>query len=248
MIPRTLYSGLLCLATEPWQSALDSDDPIGYGVWIWADAICIDQSKLAERSQQVQLMRQIYQSASVVLVWLGPRENTDQILTCPSSNCPPLILVGLARSLSCSFLFDTEEACDTVENNSRSLHDPNEPAFSFSPRSLIMDESVNPRTQVNCFSDHFSMTCESNSISTKRSSIASSPTNSYSCPSCTAELIGSLQNYTSNLGRHLRAVHHQGELLKYPEPGYGKTCGQSDYIRKHLCTSRTIEDPVTKPL
>ena len=78
MIPRNLYSALLCLATEPLQGSFDTDDPFGYSVWIWADAICIDQSNLAERSQQVQLMRQIYQSAFIVLVWLGPRENTDQ--------------------------------------------------------------------------------------------------------------------------------------------------------------------------
>ena len=78
MIPRNLYAALLCLATEPWQGALNTGDPIGYSLWIWADAICIDQSNLAERGQQVQLMRQIYQSASSVLVWLGPREGTDQ--------------------------------------------------------------------------------------------------------------------------------------------------------------------------
>ena len=78
MIPWNLYSALLCLATERWQGYLDSDEPIGYSTWIWADAICIDQSSLAERSQQVQLMRRIYQSAFVVLVWLGPLGDTDQ--------------------------------------------------------------------------------------------------------------------------------------------------------------------------
>lgn len=38
---------------------------------IWADAICIDQSNLLERSQQVQLMGQIYRNAQRVVVWLG---------------------------------------------------------------------------------------------------------------------------------------------------------------------------------
>ena len=79
MIPRNLYAALLCLATEPWQDSLrKTGEPIGYNVWIWADAICIDQSSLAERSQQVQLMRQTYQSAASVLVGLGPRVDTDQ--------------------------------------------------------------------------------------------------------------------------------------------------------------------------
>lgn len=38
---------------------------------VWADAICIDQSNLEERSQQVSLMALIYQNASLVVVWLG---------------------------------------------------------------------------------------------------------------------------------------------------------------------------------
>lgn len=41
--------------------------------FIWADGICIDQGdNLEERSHQVNNMRQIYQKAMHVLVWLGP--------------------------------------------------------------------------------------------------------------------------------------------------------------------------------
>jgi hypothetical protein len=39
---------------------------------IWIDAICINQHDLDERTQQVQLMREIYHKAEEVLVWLGP--------------------------------------------------------------------------------------------------------------------------------------------------------------------------------
>jgi len=39
---------------------------------IWVDAVCINQSDLKERSQQVMLMREIYLSATIVNVWLGP--------------------------------------------------------------------------------------------------------------------------------------------------------------------------------
>jgi hypothetical protein len=39
---------------------------------LWADAVCINQKDTAERSRQVQLMREIYQGAIVVLSWLGP--------------------------------------------------------------------------------------------------------------------------------------------------------------------------------
>jgi hypothetical protein len=40
-------------------------------VRLWIDAICINQANLDERSQQVQLMRDIYSGASCVVVWLG---------------------------------------------------------------------------------------------------------------------------------------------------------------------------------
>lgn len=38
---------------------------------IWADAICIDQANLHERSRQVALMPEIYTEASNIVVWLG---------------------------------------------------------------------------------------------------------------------------------------------------------------------------------
>ncbi|KAI9775711.1 MAG: hypothetical protein M1839_000913 [Geoglossum umbratile] len=42
---------------------------------LWIDAICIDQSSSAEKGQQVPLMKNIYEAASRVLIWLGPIEN-----------------------------------------------------------------------------------------------------------------------------------------------------------------------------
>lgn len=42
------------------------------------DAICIDQTSIDDKNQQVPLMGQIYASASQVLVWLGePEEGGD---------------------------------------------------------------------------------------------------------------------------------------------------------------------------
>ena len=38
---------------------------------LWVDAICINQQDLVERSQQVSLMRDIYEGADPVIVWLG---------------------------------------------------------------------------------------------------------------------------------------------------------------------------------
>jgi hypothetical protein len=38
---------------------------------MWIDSVCINQKDLEERSKQVQLMRELYQKASRVIVWLG---------------------------------------------------------------------------------------------------------------------------------------------------------------------------------
>lgn len=45
---------------------------------LWVDAVCINQDDLDERAEQLKLMRRVYQTASTVLVWLGPRtDDTD---------------------------------------------------------------------------------------------------------------------------------------------------------------------------
>ena len=38
---------------------------------LWLDAICINQQDIDERNQQVRLMRQIYENAERVIIWLG---------------------------------------------------------------------------------------------------------------------------------------------------------------------------------
>jgi hypothetical protein len=45
----------------------------------WIDAICINQSDPAERSHQVQLMRDIYSHASIVTVWLGEEQDDSRL-------------------------------------------------------------------------------------------------------------------------------------------------------------------------
>jgi Heterokaryon incompatibility protein (HET) len=48
-----------------------------YAEPLWVDFLCINQVNLAERGKQVSYMRQIYQSASLVLVWLGDEANNS---------------------------------------------------------------------------------------------------------------------------------------------------------------------------
>ncbi|KPA38422.1 heterokaryon incompatibility protein [Fusarium langsethiae] len=52
---------------------------IRQGFKLWADAICINQSDADERGQQVALMRDIYQSAWQVAVWIGPLDEDSQL-------------------------------------------------------------------------------------------------------------------------------------------------------------------------
>jgi hypothetical protein len=48
---------------------------------IWADAVCINQTDLQERSCQVQLMAKIYSKASRIVVWLGEMaDDSDRAL------------------------------------------------------------------------------------------------------------------------------------------------------------------------
>ncbi|PMD29634.1 HET-domain-containing protein [Hyaloscypha variabilis F] len=50
-------------------------------VIIWVDAVCIDQTNHEEKSQQVQIMTEIYASAECTTVWLGPAaDGSDEII------------------------------------------------------------------------------------------------------------------------------------------------------------------------
>ncbi|OQO11819.1 hypothetical protein B0A48_03546 [Cryoendolithus antarcticus] len=53
-------------------------------VWLWADALCINQNNITERNQQVQLMARIYSDASNVRAWIewpGWEETTMGLLS-----------------------------------------------------------------------------------------------------------------------------------------------------------------------
>lgn len=42
-------------------------------IWVWADAVSINQKDTSEKADQVRLMTQIYEKAKSVVIWLGPR-------------------------------------------------------------------------------------------------------------------------------------------------------------------------------
>jgi heterokaryon incompatibility protein (HET) len=63
--------GKILLIGENCEEALLHLQSTTETVVLWIDAICIDQSSVAERTQQVQLMGDIYRRANQVLIWLG---------------------------------------------------------------------------------------------------------------------------------------------------------------------------------
>lgn len=77
-ITRNLHDALCALR----KYHLDAEDPEGDLVSslsrvLWVDAICIDQYNAAEKGPQVAMMGDIYRSASRVVAWLGPSDDTS---------------------------------------------------------------------------------------------------------------------------------------------------------------------------
>ncbi|ROV95429.1 hypothetical protein VMCG_08499 [Cytospora schulzeri] len=48
-------------------------------LWIWIDAICINQADLAERQREVPRMRSIYKTAREIVVWLGEEADKSDL-------------------------------------------------------------------------------------------------------------------------------------------------------------------------
>jgi hypothetical protein len=67
-VTRSLASALLCLRQD------NSD------VYVWADALCINQSDDEEKGSQIRRMRDIYAHASKTKVWLGENEANERIM------------------------------------------------------------------------------------------------------------------------------------------------------------------------
>jgi hypothetical protein len=67
---------------------------------LWIDAICINQQDLDERAEQVQIMGQIFSSASQALVWLGEESenDSDAFNIIRKLSCPNLLFKILMRS------------------------------------------------------------------------------------------------------------------------------------------------------
>ena len=100
-IPFNIGHGEL-LITGNLENALRAVRRANEAIFIWVDAICIKQQDLIGRNHQVQLMRQIFTSASTVNIWLGAAfagvENCLEILEQLAKGMPLGSILLKARS------------------------------------------------------------------------------------------------------------------------------------------------------
>lgn len=75
---RISCNGMACMITVNLFHALTYIRNTRAEVLLWADALCIDQNNEAEKTRQVRMMRDIYQQAQLVVVWLGLEEEHDR--------------------------------------------------------------------------------------------------------------------------------------------------------------------------
>ena len=79
VLTHKLYSaeGFIQVTENLWEALRryrDEDETIT----LWVDAVCIDQTNIQERAQQVVLMRSIYSESKRVLIWLGLESPSDR--------------------------------------------------------------------------------------------------------------------------------------------------------------------------
>ena len=77
---------------------------------LWVDFLCIDQGNVVERSEQVQQMGSIYQSAAQVIIFLG--DGGDEVESAFQ------ILLDIGRDMHLSDLFDREDPSSQTQKAS----------------------------------------------------------------------------------------------------------------------------------
>ncbi|KAF3801348.1 Heterokaryon incompatibility protein 6 [Colletotrichum gloeosporioides] len=84
-------NGCPSVVTRSLHNALEQFHKKDFRSWLWIDAMCIEQSNLAEKNHQVKMMGDIYSGAEVVYMWLGlGTEDTDVVMDLVSRFGPGL--------------------------------------------------------------------------------------------------------------------------------------------------------------
>lgn len=83
---------------------------------VWADALCIDQSNVDDKTQQVQLFHRIYSQATRTVIWLGPDELDSGQSLRDGEN---LIQKGLAFARSLTLPSDSQASGGVIAQRSQ---------------------------------------------------------------------------------------------------------------------------------
>jgi hypothetical protein len=110
-ISENLEAALKSFRKEVVPQGLKGDVPQGrrQALYLWVDAVCINQTNRAERSTQIRRMADIYKEASLVRIWLGNESEesqtafdfTEKILS--MEDFDKLILDAVTASQWCAF-------------------------------------------------------------------------------------------------------------------------------------------------
>lgn len=69
-----------------------------HAITLWVDAICINQNDVAEKNHQVEMMREIFSGAELVIAWLGSAsEDSDLALEMLATGLDPWTESGLSE-------------------------------------------------------------------------------------------------------------------------------------------------------
>ena len=90
---------------------------------LWVDSLCIDQTSISERSQQVALMGEIYKEADTVIAWIG---DNDQAIEIAMERLKELMApAGLGEAKDLSIIQErARKLCEDVNKESEDLIGP----------------------------------------------------------------------------------------------------------------------------
>lgn len=102
-----LLNGQAFSVTENLYSALFHLRLQNRPLYLWVDALCINQEDVFERSSQVEMMREIFKSCTCVYVWLGEPTLSRLRSSTPESVSPKVVRVD--SGMDCGSTYEEEQ-------------------------------------------------------------------------------------------------------------------------------------------
>jgi hypothetical protein len=111
------------------------NEPSPRALVLWIDALCIDQTNISEKNDQIRRMDVIYKKAERVICWLGPRSNT-------SSRALEIMRTWFSTRYKSGFDMGEDDPFDSsyIETAEYEVEEPTTKWISQVIRSLKMDD------------------------------------------------------------------------------------------------------------